>query len=175
MASASETTSRTRMRPPHFRQRVMSSAKTRARSFAHAHGASPRVRGVVAASWRPAPTWRTRDYFTIEGRPTVVVVLNDRPPRGTRRTPADAAAPTRPRRSRGSAAGRRRPASGMRARRPPLHPPPVAADHKSVNSLPPLPAARTGVARGWATPPARGIPAPAPSPPAWSRHGSSLV
>ena len=34
MASASETTSRTRMRPPHFRQRVMSSAKIRARSFA---------------------------------------------------------------------------------------------------------------------------------------------
>ena len=34
MASASETTSRTRMRPPHFRQRVMSMAKTRARSFA---------------------------------------------------------------------------------------------------------------------------------------------
>ena len=36
MVSASETTSRTRMRPPHFRQRVMSMAKTRARSFAHA-------------------------------------------------------------------------------------------------------------------------------------------
>ncbi len=35
MASASETTSRTRMRPPHFRQRVMSMAKMRA-SFAHA-------------------------------------------------------------------------------------------------------------------------------------------
>lgn len=34
MASASETISRTRMRPPHVRQRVMSSAKTRARSFA---------------------------------------------------------------------------------------------------------------------------------------------
>ena len=34
MASGSETTSRTRMRPPHVRQRVMSSAKTRARSFA---------------------------------------------------------------------------------------------------------------------------------------------
>jgi len=36
MASASETTSRTRMRPPHFRQRVMSMAKQRARSWAHA-------------------------------------------------------------------------------------------------------------------------------------------
>jgi hypothetical protein len=36
MASASETTSRTRMRPPHLRQRVMSMAKMRARSFAHA-------------------------------------------------------------------------------------------------------------------------------------------
>lgn len=34
--SASEMTSRTRMRPPHLRQRVMSMAKTRARSFAHA-------------------------------------------------------------------------------------------------------------------------------------------
>jgi hypothetical protein len=34
IASGSETTSRTRMRPPHFRQRVMPCAKTRARSFA---------------------------------------------------------------------------------------------------------------------------------------------
>ena len=33
MASASETTSRTRMRTPHVRQRVMPCAKTRARSF----------------------------------------------------------------------------------------------------------------------------------------------
>ena len=37
MALASETTSRTRMRPPHFRQRVMSMAKQRARSWAQNH------------------------------------------------------------------------------------------------------------------------------------------
>jgi hypothetical protein len=49
MPSGSETTSRTRMRPPHLRQSVMSIAKTRARRLAH-----PRRRGLDDAS-APSP------------------------------------------------------------------------------------------------------------------------
>jgi hypothetical protein len=105
----------------------------------------------------------------------------DRGAGGHVRASADAAGaapdaePARPRRSRGSAAGRRRPASGMRARRPPLHPPRRSRPLSKSAGLLWGTAAAGRYPANWRATPSRPLATPPPLRPARRRYAPDVV